>query len=234
MNSGGATSSTTIDIGSTDAVTKGIAPPPPATKDVLPPPAAAPLPPPPPPRRRFLFSRFFRGDAKTPRGRKRGLAIFDFFLRLFAIAALVAAIASMGTDDETLPFVTFNFQFHANFADFPALLFFVIADAIALGYLVLSIPLSIACIIRPALACPRLFLLTFDLIAFALTVAGSSAAAAIVYLAHTGSSKANWLAFCIRFQDFCQQSSGAVIASLVGAAILLLIVALSALSLRRR
>lgn len=233
----------TVDDGSADAKEKGIAvpassaPPAPAAPPVtsaLPPPPARPAPPAATPRR-FPFAGLFRRDAKSPSGgRKRGLAIIDFFIRLFAIAALTAAAGAMGTAEETLPFVTNAFQFHANFADLPALLFLVIADAIAAGYLVFSIPLAIISIIRPTAVCPRLTLLIFDLVAVALTTAAGSAAAAIVYLAHSGNSKANWVAICNRFQDFCEQTSGAVVASMVGTVLLLLMVIISALLLPRR
>jgi hypothetical protein len=40
--------------------------------------------------------------------------------------------------------------------------FFVIANAIASGYLVLSLPFSIVCIVRPHLVGPRLFLIIVD------------------------------------------------------------------------
>lgn len=69
---------------------------------------------------RFLFAKL-RRDMKTPGGWKRGLAVFDFFLRLLAISAFVAAAVSMGTDNEMLQFFTKDYQFYANFADFPSL-----------------------------------------------------------------------------------------------------------------
>ncbi|KAG0459632.1 hypothetical protein HPP92_022760 [Vanilla planifolia] len=219
MDSGDAVPSTAIAIGngSSGAGTRDIAPPPAAVRP-----------------RRSLFARFLRRETKTRGGWKRGLAIFDFLLRILAIAALVAAAILMGTDDDTLPFFTEDYQFSANFADLPAFTFLVIADGIAAGYLLLSIPFSIVCIVRPVFSCPRLFLLIFDLLAVALTVAAAASAAAIVYLAHTGNSKANWVPFCIRFQDFCQQSSGAVVATFVGALIVMLMVVMSALALRKK
>lgn len=55
------------------------------------------------------------------RGMKRGLAILDFILRLCAFATTLTAAITMGTTDETLPFVTEYFQFYANFSDLPAL-----------------------------------------------------------------------------------------------------------------
>lgn len=52
-------------------------------------------------------------------GYKRGLSIFDFLLRLAAIVAALAAAATMGTSDETLPFFTQFLQFEASYDDLP-------------------------------------------------------------------------------------------------------------------
>jgi hypothetical protein len=56
---------------------------------------------------------------KEKGGYKKGIAIFDFILRLAAIATALAAAASMGTSDETLPFFTQFFQFQASYDDLP-------------------------------------------------------------------------------------------------------------------
>ena len=50
---------------------------------------------------------------------KRGLGVFDFVLRLGALGAALAAAATMGTSDETLPFFTQFFQFEASYEDLP-------------------------------------------------------------------------------------------------------------------
>ncbi|KAK6126464.1 hypothetical protein DH2020_039800 [Rehmannia glutinosa] len=60
------------------------------------------------------------------------------------------------------------------------------------------------------------------------------ASAAIVYLAHNGNSDANWLAICQQFNDFCQRTSGAVVAAFVAAVLLIFLVVLSAVALKRR
>ena len=52
-------------------------------------------------------------------GYKKGLAIFDFVLRLGAVAAALAAAATMGTSGQTLPFFTQFFQFQASYDDLP-------------------------------------------------------------------------------------------------------------------
>lgn len=67
----------------------------------------------------------------------------------------------------------------------------------------------------------------------ALTTAAASSAAAIVYLAHTGNARANWVAICMRFNGFCQRTSGAVVGSFIAVLIIMLLVIMSALAIRR-
>ncbi|GAB4859802.1 hypothetical protein Ancab_011282 [Ancistrocladus abbreviatus] len=165
-------------------------------------------------------------------GWKRGVSILDFILRLAAIVAALAATITMGTTDQTLPFFTQFFQFRARYTDLPAFSFFVIANAIASGYLVLSLPFSIVSIVRPHAGGIRLLLLIFDTVMVALTAAAAGAAAAIVYLAHNGNTTTNWVAICQQFGDFCQRVSGATVASFIAAVIFILLVLLSAMALR--
>lgn len=66
-----------------------------------------------------------------------------------------------------------------------------------------------------------------------LTMMAASASAAIVYLAHNGNSSSNWLPVCQQFGDFCQGTSGAVVASFIAAALLMFLVVLSAFALKR-
>ncbi|XP_057956557.1 casparian strip membrane protein 2-like [Malania oleifera] len=164
---------------------------------------------------------------------KRGVAIFDFVLRLCAIGAALAAAIAMGTTQETLPFFTQFFQFQASYDDLPAFRFFMIANAVVSGYLFLTLPFSIVCIVRPHAVGARLLLLILDTVMLTLTTAASAAAAAIVYLAHNGNSNANWVAICQQFGNFCQRVSGAVIGSFVAAVIFKFLILFSALALRK-
>ncbi|XP_041025094.1 mitochondrial fission protein ELM1 isoform X2 [Juglans microcarpa x Juglans regia] len=171
--------------------------------------------------------------AKQKGGWKRGVAIFDFILRLGAIVAALAAASTMGTSDETLPFFTQFFQFQASYDDLPTFQFFVIAMGIVGGYLVLSLPFSIVSIVRPHAIGPRLLLLILDTVALTLNTSAAAAAAAIVYLAHNGNSNTNWLAICQQFGDFCQKVSGAVVASFVSVVVFMFLILLSALAIRK-
>ncbi|THU62808.1 hypothetical protein C4D60_Mb01t09030 [Musa balbisiana] len=220
-----APSATAITIDDSDASGKAPAA---APAPAAPPPAAAAAP---PKDRRFPF--LLRKTKAAGGGCKRGVACFDFLLRLCAIAATLVAAILMGTTDETLPFFTQFFQFHANFADLPALTFFVVGNAIAAGYLVLSLPFSLATMVRPQSTGPRLLLFVLDTVMMELTIAAASSATAIVYLAHNGSSKANWVAICLRFDGFCQSISGAVVASFIAVVFFMVLVVMSALVMRK-
>ncbi|GLJ50280.1 hypothetical protein SUGI_1070780 [Cryptomeria japonica] len=165
--------------------------------------------------------------------RRRGFGILDFVLRILAFAAILAATIAMGTTDEQLPLFTQLFQFEAKYSDMPAFTFFVIANGIAGIYLLLSLPVSIFNIVRGHTAITKLVLVILDTIMVGVVTSAASAAAAIVYLANEGNSRANWFAICQQFGSFCQQSSGAVVVSLIGVLFLILLVTLSAFTLYR-
>nr|GMD56085.1 casparian strip membrane protein 2-like [Ipomoea batatas] len=95
-------------------------------------------------------------------GWRRGVAVLDFILRLCALVAALAAAVTMATSDQSLPFFSQFFQFQASYDDLPAFPYFVVANGIASGYLVLSLPFSIICIVRPHLVGPRLLLFILD------------------------------------------------------------------------
>ncbi|CAN0879386.1 Casparian strip membrane protein 2 [Linum grandiflorum] len=173
------------------------------------------------------------GKGSNAAATSRGVAIFDFVLRIGAVISALAAAATMGTSDETLPFFTQFLQFQASYDDLPTFQFFVIAMAIVGGYLVLSLPFSIVSIVRPQAVAPRFLLLALDVVALTLNTAAAAAAAAIVYLAHNGNSNTNWLAICQQFGDFCQKVSGAVVAAFVTVVVFVVLVVVSAVALRR-
>ncbi|KAF5745464.1 hypothetical protein HS088_TW07G01048 [Tripterygium wilfordii] len=161
----------------------------------------------------------------------RGISVLDLVLRIVAVAGTLASSIAMATTNQTLPFITQNFQFRAEYNDLPAFTFFVITNSIVCGYLVFSLPLSIFHIIKSAAKKSRIVLLTFDAAMLALVTAGASAAAATVYLAHKGNVNANWPAVCQQFDLFCERTSGSLIGSFGSAIMLILIISTSAVAI---
>jgi uncharacterized protein (TIGR01569 family) len=167
-------------------------------------------------------------------GFRRCMAFVDLLLRIVAFGPTLAAAIATGTSNETLSVFTEHFQFRARFDDFPTFTFFLAANAVAAGYLVLSLPFSVVGIIRPKATVVRLLLLIGDMVMVVLVTAAASAAAAIVYVAHEGNRRANWVPICMNFHGFCERTSGSVVASFLAVIVFILLVFLSACAIRRR
>ncbi|XP_021739942.1 casparian strip membrane protein 1-like [Chenopodium quinoa] len=163
----------------------------------------------------------------------RGLSIPDFLFRVVAGLATLASAIAMGTTNETLPFFTQFIRFRAEYDDLPTFTFFVVANAIITGYLVLSLTLSIFHIIRSGAKVTRIVLAILDMLALGLLTSAASAATAIVYLAHKGNASANWFAICQQFNNFCERTSGSLIGSYVAIVMFVLLILLSAFAISR-
>ncbi|XP_047963677.1 casparian strip membrane protein 1-like [Salvia hispanica] len=167
-------------------------------------------------------------------GANRGVAVLDFILRLVAIVATLASAIAMGTTNESLPFFTQFIRFRAKYSDLPTFTFFVAANSIVCGYLILSLAVSVSHIMRGAAEKSRVVLIFFDAAMLALLTSAASAAAAIVYLAHKGNIRANWFAICQQFNSFCERISGSLIGSFGGIIVFILLILMSAFTLSRR
>lgn len=178
------------------------------------------------------------GEASTiiaapKRGINRGISIADLILRGVAAIGTFASALTMGTTSETLTIFTQPIMIRAKYNDLPSLTFFVIANSIVCGYLVLSIPLSISHFIRREARITRIILVIFDTAMVELLTAGASAATVVVYLAHKGNANANWPAICQQFNNFCERISGSLIGSFASIIMIMLIIITSAVALSR-
>ncbi|KAI9389754.1 hypothetical protein POPTR_008G088700v4 [Populus trichocarpa] len=176
------------------------------------------------------------GEASTiiaapKRGINRGISIADLILRGVAAIGTFASALTMGTTSETLTIFTQPIMIRAKYNDLPSLTFFVIANSIVCGYLVLSIPLSISHFIRREARITRIILVIFDTAMVELLTAGAAAATVVVYLAHK--RNANWLAICQQFNNFCERISGSLIGSFASIIMIMLIIITSAVALSR-
>lgn len=111
--------------------------------------------------------------------------------------------------------------------------FFVVANGIVSAYLAVSLVLSILHIVMSGARITRVVLIFFDTVMMAFLTSGASAAAAIVYLAHKGNARANWIAICQHYNSFCDRASGSLVGSFIGVLVFLLLIILSALALSR-
>ncbi|XP_049384673.1 casparian strip membrane protein 3-like [Solanum stenotomum] len=170
-------------------------------------------------------------DSK-PKG-NRGISFLDFIMRIVAILGTLGSAIAMGTTNETLPSFEQFIRFKAEYKDLPTFTFFVVANGIVSAYLAVSLVLSILHIVMSGARITRVVLIFFDTVMMAFLTSGASAAAAIVYLAHKGNARANWIAICQQYNSFCDRASGSLVGSFIGVLVFLLLIILSALALSR-
>ncbi|XP_027770589.1 casparian strip membrane protein 3-like [Solanum pennellii] len=168
-------------------------------------------------------------DSK-PKG-NRGISFLDFIMRIVAILGTLGSAIAMGTTNETLPSFEQFIRFKAEYKDLPTFTFFVVANGIVSAYLAVSLVLSILHIVMSGARITRVVLIFFDTVMMAFLTSGASAAAAIVYLAHKGNARANWIAICQHYNSFCDRASGSLVGSFIGVLVFLLLIILSALAL---
>ncbi|XP_045815900.1 casparian strip membrane protein 2 [Trifolium pratense] len=164
---------------------------------------------------------------------KRGLAIMDFILRIFAATSTLGSAVSMGTAKQTMPFATRFVRFKVVYHDLPTFVFFVTANSIVCGYLVLSLALSFFHIVRTISVKSRILLVFLDTVMFGLLTSGASAAAAIVNIAHYGNSSANWFPFCQQYNYFCGRISGSLIGSFIAVVVFIILILMSEISISK-
>ncbi|KAL3525915.1 hypothetical protein ACH5RR_014287 [Cinchona calisaya] len=173
-------------------------------------------------------------NASTPKaGANRGISKLDFIMRIVAAIGTLSSAVAMGTTNQSFPIFKQFIHFKAEYGDLPTFAFFVVTNSILCGYLVLSLALSIFHILKSAARVTRVVLIILDTLMLAYLMAGASSAAAIVHLAHTGNSKANWIAICQQYDSFCERVSGSLVGSFIGVLVLLLLISLSAVALSR-
>ncbi|KAG5624237.1 hypothetical protein H5410_009455 [Solanum commersonii] len=172
------------------------------------------------------------GDDSKPKG-NRGISFLDFIMRIVAILGTLGSAIAMGTTNETLPSFEQFIRFKAEYKDLPTFTFFVVANGIVSAYLAVSLVLSILHIVMSGARITRVVLIFFDTVMMAFLTSGASAAAAIVYLAHKGNARANWIAICQQYNSFCDRASGSLVGSFIGVLVFLLLIILSALALSR-
>ncbi|WJX44779.1 hypothetical protein P8452_31722 [Trifolium repens] len=169
----------------------------------------------------------------SSKGMKRGLSIMDFILRICAATSTLGSALSMGTAKQTMPFATRFVRFKVVYHDLPTFVFFVTANSIVCGYLVLSLALSFFHIVRTISLKSRILLVFLDTVMFGLLTSGASAAAAIVNIAHYGNSSANWFPFCQQYNYFCGRISGSLIGSFIAVVLFIILILMSQISISK-
>ncbi|CAN0855912.1 CASP-like protein 1E1 [Linum grandiflorum] len=171
-------------------------------------------------------------------GSSKGCKTGEVVLRIGALLLTLAAAIVMGVDKQTktvplqllptLPPV--NVPVTAKWHYLSAFVFFVVANAIACSYALLSIVIALAGKRGMASAVTMMM----DLLMVALLFAGNGAATAVGLLGRNGNSHVRWNKVCNVFDKFCHQVAASIGLSLIGSLLFVLIVLLAVVRLHRK
>lgn len=171
---------------------------------------------------------------------KRSVRGSDVILRFLAFALTLVAAIVVGVDKQTklvsmtvastLPPISVPVT--AKWHYMSAFVYFVVANAVACAYAALSLLLVLAT--RGAKKGLGLMIITLDLVMVALLFSSGGAALAVGLIGYEGNSHVQWNKVCNVFGRFCNQVAGAVVVSLLGSAVFLLLVLLAAINLHKK
>jgi len=178
------------------------------------------------------------GEQKPMANTKRSLIsyhMWDHSLRAGAFIATLGAAIVMGTNKETkwfpVPGLTVNnvpvtVPIEAKYHYTPAFVAFVVINAVAGGYALLTLLTSM--VTHKIYKSPRsnfhnFFLSLMDLVIVAALSAGASAAASISDVGRKGNSHSRWGKICDNYSTFCHHGGLALISSFIGVGLFLLL-----------
>ncbi|KAL8168399.1 hypothetical protein V2J09_009898 [Rumex salicifolius] len=161
-------------------------------------------------------------------------------LRVVAIFATLSATIVMALNKETKTIVVATIgttpikaTLVAKFQDTPANIFFVFANGLATFHNLLMLILEIFGGKLDKKGFRFIVVPILDTVMLALVSAGASSAAFMSDLAKRGNSHAQWNKICDKFDTFCSHGGGALLASFIGIAILLVICILPKLQITK-
>lgn len=171
---------------------------------------------------------------------KRRIGTSESLVRILAFALTLSAAVILGVDKQTkivplkvldtLPPI--DVPVSAKYHYLSAFTYFVVANAVACSYAVLSLVLSLAN--RDGKTISGLLIVIIDAVIMGLLFSANGAAAAIGLLGFEGNSHVQWKKVCNVFDKFCNQAAAALVVSLLGAIAFLLLVVLAAKRLHHK
>lgn len=154
--------------------------------------------------------------------------MWDHSLRAGAFAFTLAAAVIMGTNKETkyFPVGVVNIPITAKYHYTPSYVCFVVINAVASGYALLTLLTSM--VTQKIYKSPRSNFHNFclsltDLVIVAALTAGASAAAAVSDIGREGNSHSMWNKICDKYSKFCLHGGIALLVSFAGVGMFLLL-----------
>ncbi|CAL0302459.1 unnamed protein product [Lupinus luteus] len=159
---------------------------------------------------------------------------YEVLLRFLGLSLTLVATIIVGIDKETkrISYAGMHFEATAKWEYMSAIVFFLVSNAIACSYAAASLVIT---------AMPKksninnnvtlLVVTLLDLVIMALLFSANGAASAVGEIGQHGNSHVQWIKVCNVFYAYCRHMTVALVLSIIGSTIFLLLVALSILKL---
>ncbi|KAJ9567137.1 hypothetical protein OSB04_003103 [Centaurea solstitialis] len=176
---------------------------------------------------------------------KKGVCIWRWkitmmVLRVLALFATATATVVMALNKETNTFAVatigntpIKITLTAKFQDTPANVMFVIANGVATLHSLLMLALSFVNHKHDLKGLRFLIVTMLDMVTIAVVSGAATAIAFMGELARNGNSHARWNKICDNFERYCDQGSGAMLASYIGILFLMLVNMVNIYELKR-
>ncbi|PKA54352.1 CASP-like protein [Apostasia shenzhenica] len=174
-------------------------------------------------------------------GRSRRFAGVVALLRLLLFATTVPALVVLATSKQTITFpyfiqpqISIQVTKTGKFSNSPALIYLLVALAVAVAYSVITFIISASFLRKPPSSEALFSLILLDTLMAGIMASATGSAGAVSYLGVKGNSHVQWNKICNKFDKFCRYVGCSVILTLVASIILVLLIFISTFSLYRR
>ncbi|KAK7396846.1 hypothetical protein VNO78_18007 [Psophocarpus tetragonolobus] len=162
---------------------------------------------------------------------------YDLFMRFLGLSFTLVAAIIVGVDNETkvITYAEMQFKATAKWEYMSAIVFFLVSNAIACSYAAASVVITVMARSSGSKNDVTVLVLTaLDLVMMALLFSANGAACAVGVIAQKGNSHVQWMKVCNFFDAYCRHVTAALVLSIIGSTVFLLLVLHSVLKLHYR
>ncbi|KAG2406619.1 CASP-like protein [Vigna angularis] len=162
----------------------------------------------------------------------------DLFLRFLGLSLTLVATILVGVDNQTkvISYAEMKFRATAKWEYISAMVFFVVSNAIACSYAAASLVITVMARSSGTKKSDLtdLVITALDLVLMALLFSANGAACAVGIIAQKGNKHLQWMKVCDVFDAYCRHMTAALVLSIIGSTVFLLLVLHSVLKLHYR
>ncbi|CAJ1879607.1 unnamed protein product [Sphenostylis stenocarpa] len=163
---------------------------------------------------------------------------YDLLLRFLGLSLTLVATIVVGVDNETkvISYAEMQFKATAKWEYMSAMVFFLVSNAIACSYAAASLVIAVMGKSSGSRKddVTHLVVTALDLVVMALLFSANGAACAVGVIAQKGNSHVQWMKVCDVFDAYCRHVTAALVLSIIGSTVFLLLVLHSFLKLHYR